>query len=113
MARELDEFLGASDDRPSLGRAGDRDPEAAPELQQPLVAKHTKRPQHRVRVDAENGGEVLGWGKTLTGLRLAVGDRAADLASDLFVEIGRIGSVHLDINHGAVHSSSTMVVVHT
>ena len=71
--------------RPSLGRAGDRDPEAATELEQPLVAKHTQRPQHRVRVDAENGGKILRRGKALSRLRLAFCDRASDLARDLLV----------------------------
>lgn len=53
MPRELEELLGPSEHRPALGTADDVHTVTAAELEQPLVAQLAKRPQHRVRVDAE------------------------------------------------------------
>jgi len=68
-------------------------------------------PQHGVRVDAENGREVLGGRKALSRFCLALGDRSPDFTRDLLVEIGRILPVHLDIEHSASHSSATVTSV--
>ena len=65
-----------------------------------------ERAENGVGVDAEDGGEVLGGRQALAGLGFAVGDRAADLAGDLLVELEGVVAVDLDTEHGASHSSS-------
>ena len=45
------------------------------------------------------------------GLGFAVGDRAADLTGDLLVQIGRVCSVDLDIEHDAIHTSISVLDV--
>jgi len=112
LACELDELSRACDDRASLRSAGDGDAAASPEFEQPLVSEHSQRSEHGVRVDAEYGGEVFCRGEALSGLRLAVCDRTPDFASDLFVQVGRICLVDLDIQHGASHSSATVDGMH-
>ena len=98
VAGEVDEFLCSLDDGAAFGRAGDGDAAAAPELEQSLVAEQPQRTQHGVGVDAEDGGEVLGGREALSGLGFSVGDRASDLGGDLFVEVGGVGFVYLDIS---------------
>src|SRR6266511_438470 len=103
--RESHELLGSCDDRAALRRPGDGDAATAPELEQPLVAKLAQRPQHGVRVDAEHGGEVARRREPLPRLRLALGDRAADLRRPLLVQIRRLCAIDLDTEHDASHSS--------
>src|SRR5262249_42699491 len=105
---EVDQLLGAADDGASFGCAGDGDAAAAAELEQALVAKQAERPEDGVRVDAEDGGEILGGRGARARLRLAFGDRASDLAGDLLVEVGRVCPVDLDTYHGTNHSSFTV-----
>ena len=69
---EVDELSGALDDGATLGRPCNRDAAPAPKLEQPLVAKHAQGTEHGVRVDPEDGGEILGRGKALSRLRLSV-----------------------------------------
>ncbi len=98
---ELDELLRPLNDGAAFGRGGDGDAPAAAELEQTLVAQDAQRTQHGVRVDTEDGGEILrGW-ESLARLRLSFGDRPAELAGDLLVEIRRVVPVQLDIQHGA------------
>ena len=82
-AGEVDEFLRTGDDGASLGCAGDGDAEAAPELEEALVAEHAQGSKDGVGVDAEDGGEIFGGGEALSGFRFAVCDRASDFAGDL------------------------------
>ena len=61
----------------------------------------------------EDGGEVFGGWEAFSGFGFAVCDRAADLAGDLLVEVGGVGLVDLDIQHGASHSSVIVASWHT
>src|SRR4029453_9605829 len=106
MTREGDEFPRLLDDGALGRRAGDRDAAAAAELEQAFFSEQPQRPQHGVRVDPEHGGEVLRGREPLTRLGLALGDRAPDLRGDLFVEVGRFGSIDLDRNHDASNNST-------
>jgi hypothetical protein len=104
-AGEVDEFFGACDDCASFWGAGDGDAATAAELEQSFVAQHAKGAEDSVGVDLEDGGEVFGWGEALSGVGLAVCDRAANLAGDLLVEVGGVGFVDLDISKVLVSSS--------
>jgi dipeptidyl aminopeptidase/acylaminoacyl peptidase len=88
-----------------LGCPGDGDAPPAPKFEQPLVPKDTESAQHRVRVDAENCGEILRRRKPVTGPRLLIGDRTTDLGGDLDVQLRRFAAVYIDTKHGASHSS--------
>jgi|SRR5579862_3717133 len=97
---------------PLFGGAGDGDAAAAAELEQSFVPKQAQRPKHRVGVDIEDGCEVFGGRESLSGFRFPARDRASDLAGDLFVEVGGVGAVDLDTQHGAIHNSATVTGVH-
>jgi len=84
------------DDRAALPRAGDRDTATASKLEQALVAQSPQCAQHRISVDAENGGEVTRRREPLARLRLPFGDRAAELGGHLFVEAQWLVAVDLD-----------------
>ena len=105
-AGEADEVAGLLDDLAALRRARDGDAAAAAELEQALVAQRPERAEDGVRVDAEHGGEVPRRRQALSGLRLAVPDRAADLGRHLLVELGRLVPIDLDAEHGASNNSS-------
>ena len=105
-AGKVDELFRPRDDGSTLGRAGNRNPSTSSELEQPVIAQDPKRPQHGVRIDAEDRGKVLRRRQSLAAFRLALGDRATNLSGDLLIEIGGIGLVYLDIQHGAIHSSA-------
>ena len=116
---EVDEFVGVvalgagvveevfdSFDQGALFRgAGDCDAAAAAEFEQAFVAESAECAQDGVGVDAENVGEVFGGWKSFAGFDFAVGDGAADLACDLFVQVEGVVVVELDISHGAMHYS--------
>jgi hypothetical protein len=61
--------------------------------------------QDGVGVDAEDVGEVFGGWESFAGFGFAVGDGAADLAGDLFVQVEGIVAVELDFPHSASHCS--------
>jgi hypothetical protein len=104
-ARELDELACACHDRTPFPRACDRGTATAAELEQTFVAQCTQRAQHGIRVDPENGGEVTRGRESLACLRLAFGDRAAELGGDLFVQAEPLAAVYLDMEHSASNSS--------
>ena len=87
---------------------GDGDATSASELEQALVAEEPQRAEHGVGVDVEDGGEILRGREALSRLGFSVGDRPANLAGDLFVQVGGVGAVDLDIQHGA---SNTIAIV--
>jgi len=58
LAREADELARSGRDRAALGAAGNRDPAAAPELEQAFVTQNAQRAERGVCVDAEDGREV-------------------------------------------------------
>ena len=84
---------------------------ASSELEQPFVAEQAYGSERGIGVDAENGGEIFGGWEALSGFRFAVCDRASDLGGNLFVQIGGVASVDLDIEHGASHISVTVLAV--
>ena len=87
------------------GRPSDRDPPPAPELEQTFVAQDAKSTKHRVRVDAENRGEVARRRQPFTRPRLAVGDCAPNLSRNLNMQLCRLPAIDLDTEHDAIHSS--------
>ena len=109
---ELNELLRALHDCATLRRTDDRDAPTASKLEQAFVPQQTECAEHSVRVDVEDGCEVLRGRKALTRLRLAIRVCAKDLTRDLFEEIGGVLSVDVDIEHGASHSSVTGEGVH-
>ena len=90
LAGEFDELSCSLDDGAAFGCAGDGDSAAAAELEQSFVSQQPQGTQHRVGVDAEDGGEVFGGWEAFSGLGFPLGDRAADLGGDLFVEVGGV-----------------------
>ena len=76
------------DDGALFGGAGDGDAAAAAEFEQAFVAELAEGAEDGVGVDVEDGGEVFGGWESFAGFGFAVGDRAADLAGDLLVEVG-------------------------
>ena len=93
----VEEIFGAFDDGALFGCAGDGDAAAAAELEQAFVAELAEGAEDGVGVDAEDGGEVSGGREPFAGLGFAVGDGAADLGGDLFVQFGGLVAVDLDI----------------
>ena len=93
-ASEVDEFLHLRDDGAALGGPAHNDRSAAAHFEEALVSKETQRAQHRVGIDLEHGREVFRLGDALARCRFAVGDRAADLSRDLFVEEHWITAIH-------------------
>jgi len=105
LAREAHKLTRARDNRTAFRRAGDGDAAAAPELEQALVSKRAEGAEHGVRVDAEHGGEILRWRKTLRRSCLAVGNCPPDLGRNLNVQLRQLFPVDLDTEHGDIHSS--------
>jgi hypothetical protein len=106
LACEVDEVSSALDDRAVFRCAGNRDAAAAAEFEQALVAELAESAEDGVGVDAEEGREVFGGWESFAALGFAVGDGAADLACDLFVQVEGAVVIELDISHGAKHYSS-------
>jgi hypothetical protein len=106
LACEVEELSSALDDRAAFRCAGNRDAAAAAEFEQAFVAELAESAEDGVGVDAENGREVFGGWESFAALGFAVGDGAADLACDLFVQVEGVFVVELDISHSAMHYSS-------
>jgi len=100
-----EEFFCLFDEGALFGCAGDGDAAAAAEFEQAFVAELAECAQDSVGVDAEDGGEVFGGWESFAGFGFAVGDGAADLAGDLFVQVEGIAGIELDIPHSASHCS--------
>ena len=99
------ELVHSIDNGTAIRRAGNRDAAPASEVEQSLVTQAAQRSQHRIRVHANHCGEVLrGW-QTIARFRLAFGNRASDLRSDLLVEVAGVGTVQLDFQHDARDNS--------
>jgi hypothetical protein len=111
VAGEVDEFSGSLDDCATFGCAGDGDAAAASEFEQAFVSELPECPEDGVGVDLEDCGEVFGRWEALAGPCFSVGDRASDLGGDLFVEVGGVVFVDLDIlQHDASNSSAIVLV---
>jgi hypothetical protein len=120
LSEEVDEFVGfvalgagvvekffrLFDEGAVLGCAGDGDAAAATEFEEAFVAELAESAQDGVGVDSEHGGEVFGGWESLAGSGFAVGDGAADLGGDLFVQVEGVVAVEFDMAHGASHYSS-------
>ena len=105
LACEVEELSSALDDRAAFRCAGNRDAAAAAEFEQAFVAELAEGAEDGVGVDAENGCEVFGGWESFAGFGFAVGDGAADLGGDLFVEVEVVLAVELDIAYGASQCS--------
>ena len=102
----VEEVFGFFDEGALFRGAGDRDAAAAAEFEQAFVAELAEGAEDGVGVDAEDGGEVFGGWESFAGFGFAVGDGAADVGGDLFVEVGGVGFVNLDTKHGASDTST-------
>ncbi len=107
---ELHEFAGAGQDRTPARGPDNGDPPPAAELQQPLIAQPSQRPQHGVAVHIQHGGQVARGRKPLARARLAVGDGPAELRAHPIVEGQPIPAVNLDTKHGASQASTMRAV---
>jgi len=107
LASELEQLAHARKHGALLGRSADAHATPAAEVEQALVPKQAKRPQHRIAIDPELSGEVAGGREPLPVPRFAVCDSASDLGGDLLVQVGRLGAVDLDEKHGASNISFT------
>jgi hypothetical protein len=108
-ASVVEKVFGFFDEGALFRGAGDRDAAAAAEFEQAFVAELSQGAEDGVGVDAEDGGEVFGGWESFAGFGFAVGDGAADLACDLFVQVEGVVVVELDISHGAMHYSFILV----
>jgi hypothetical protein len=93
------------DDGALVWGAGDGDASSAPEFEEAFVAELAEGAENGVGVDAEDVGEIFGGWESFAGFGFAVGDGAADLGGDLFVQVERVVAVELDIAHSASHYS--------
>jgi hypothetical protein len=100
------------DDGVTFGCSCNRDAAPASELEQSLVAEQPQRPQHGVCVDAEDCGEIPGGREALSLLGFSFGDRPSNLGGDLFVEIGGVALIDLNMEYGASNISATELGTH-
>jgi hypothetical protein len=105
----VEELFGFFDECALFGGASDGDAAAASEFEQAFVAELAESAEDGVGVDAEDVGEVFGGWESFAGFGFAVGDGAAELACDLFVQVEGVVSVELDIPYGAMHYSSILM----
>ena len=101
----VEEFFCLFDEGALFGGAGDGDAAAAAEFEEAFVAELAECAQDGVGVDAEDGREVFGGWEPFAGFGFAVGDGAADLGGDLFVQVEGVLAVELDLAHNASHCS--------
>jgi hypothetical protein len=104
----VDEVAGFLEDGAVFGCAGDGDAAAAAEFEESFVAEEPEGAEDGVGVDVEDRGEVFGGWQAFSGFGFSVGDGAADFGGDLFVEVGGVVFVDLDIQHG---DSDTSIIV--
>lgn len=93
--------------------ASDRHASATGEVEQAFVAQRSKRAQDGIAVDAEHCGEVARGRQPVAGACLAAGNRPPDLSCDLFVQLGGVGTVELDVQDGASNTSSIRMTPET
>ena len=97
--RELDELAHARMELALLWRRDDRDAPTAPDLEQPLVPKLPERAEDGVSVHVQDGGQVQRRREPLARACLSVRDRSANLGRNLLVQVCRLVSVQLDMEH--------------
>ena len=102
----VEEVFGFFAEGALFGGPGDGDAAAAAEFEQAFVAELAEGTEDGVGVDAEDVGEVFGGWESFAGFGFAVGDGAADVGGDLFVEVGGVGFVDLDTKHCASDTST-------
>jgi hypothetical protein len=98
--RESNELVCPGEHEASIWRSAHRYSTATLELKYAFVPKLVEGAQHGVRVHTEDRREVSRWREAFAGLRFAVRDRSPDLAGDLFMECGRVGTTHVKLQHG-------------
>jgi hypothetical protein len=103
---ELEELLRSLDHRTALGTARHRHPPPPPELEQTLVAEQPESAQHRVGIDLEDGGQVLGRRESFPRAGLPRRNGAAQFRCDLVMEGECLRAIDLDTQHDAMHSST-------
>ncbi len=100
-----DQVARPGDDGAAFGRTCHGDAVTPSELQQTLVSELAQGTEHRVGIDTEHRCEVTGRRKPLSGVRLAVCDRAPDLGCNLFVQRSRLVPVDPNVQHDTSYSS--------
>lgn len=96
---ELDEFAHARAEFALLWRRHDRDAPTAPDLEQPFIPKLPERAEDGVSVHLQHGGQIYRGREPLARARLSARDRAANLGRNLLVQVCRLVSVQLDMEH--------------
>ena len=97
--REFDELADARVELALLWRRDDRDAPAAPDLEQSLVPKLPERAEDGVSVHVQHRGQVQRRREPLARAGLSVRDRSANLGRYLLVQVCRLVSVQLDMEH--------------
>jgi hypothetical protein len=105
-ASELQKFPYLFNDGSVVGASGHRHASAPTKVEEPFIAQDAQGAQHRVRVHAEHRRQVLGGRQSFAGRRFTGGDGVADLRGHLIVKSDVFRAVDLDIEHGAMHSST-------
>jgi hypothetical protein len=95
-AGEHDELSSLLHDRSPFRRARHGDAPPAAEFEDPFVTQQSQRAEDCVGVHPRERQRGPSQGEAVARPRLAVCDRAADIAGNLLVEVGRIRSVDLD-----------------
>lgn len=103
---ELEHFTDLLDNSAFVDRAGHGHSSTPPKVQEPLVPQDAEGAEHGVGVHPEYGCEVLGRGETLSGRGFAGGDGVPYLGGYLVVQGDSFGAIDLDMQHGAIHSST-------
>jgi len=105
--RELDQLAGTGDHRAPIGRLhGYGYPAAPTELEKTFVPELSKGAQHRVGIDPEDSGQILGGGKSFAGLGLTVGNGSAEFSGNLLEQEHGTLRIDLDWQHHANHTST-------
>lgn len=96
---ELDELAHARVELALLRRRDDRDPPTAPNLEQSLVPQLPERAEDGVSVHLQHGGHIQRGRQPFARTGLSGRDRTANLGRNLLVQVRRLVSVQLDMEH--------------
>ena len=100
----VEQLLRLGPDDAALGLARNRHTAAPPKLEHAFISKDAERPQHGVRVHAQDRRHVPGGRQALTRTDVAVRDVPTNLRSDLVVQGHGVVALELDSTHGDNHS---------
>ena len=96
---ELDELAHARVELALVRRRDDRDAPAASDLEQAFVPELPERAEDGVPVHLQHRSHVKRGREPLARVGLSGRDRAANLGSNLLVEVRRLVSIQLDMKH--------------